>query len=257
MKTKFIMSDIHGNYLTMLALVDKVAKEAGVDRQFVIDNLVICGDLQDRGPRSKQIIQFCIDNNIDVAMGNHELMMCDSALAQAGYFAKNRGFDYDMWTVNGGDATMESYILEEDLDNGTVKRTVDMSTLYDHIKWMEKLPYYIEYTDIKNDDGRHLVCSHSQIHNVWKHRASEDKQLKDRFEQEIVWGRPHKVKDNKEIYNVFGHTPQKDGPRIRNNFSNVDTGCFYNGERGYYQLTCLQFPEMEVFSHENIDMEEV
>ena len=251
MKTRFIFTDIHGHFLTLMALIDKTAKEAGVTRQFVIDNMTICGDLEDRGPRSRQIIQFCIDNSIDVVMGNHELMMVDNALKQASYFTKNRGFDYDMWTVNGGDTTMESYLIGEE-----GSKTVDISTLYDHIKWMEKLPYYIEYKDLTTDDGRYLVCSHSQIHNVWKMRDSDDKQKKNDFEQQVVWGRPNKVKDCFEIFNVIGHTPQKDGPRVRVPFANIDTGCFYDGEKGYFQLTCLQFPEMNVFTQENIDKEE-
>lgn len=257
-KTRFILTDIHGNYLTMLALIDKVAQEGGYTKQFVLDNLTICGDLEDRGPRSKQIIQFCIDNNVDVAMGNHELMMLDEALRAFGNFTKTGNYGYDLWTINGGDATMDSYLSEEEEDSrGNVYRTFDITSLLAHLEWMKTLPYYIEYPDLKTADGRHLTCSHSNIHNVWKHRDSADKQKKNDFENQVVWGRPNKVKDCFEIFNVFGHTPQKDGPRLKSIFANIDTGCFYDGEKGYNQLTCLQFPEMTVFTQENIDRETV
>ena len=256
MKTRFIFTDIHGNYLTLMTLIAKVATETGLEPQFIIDNMTICGDLQDRGPRSRQIIQFCIDNNVDVVMGNHELMMVDEALRTFGNFTKSGNYGYDLWTVNGGDATMDSYLSEEEEDDqGNTTMTFDLTSLLAHIEWMKKLPYYIEYPELKTADDRYLVCSHSQIHNIWKHRDSDDKQKKNDFEQQVVWGRPNKVKDCFDIFNVFGHTPQKDGPRIKVPFANIDTGCFYNGKKGYFQLTCLQFPEMNIFSQENIDKE--
>ena len=255
MKTRFIFTDIHGNFLTFMALIGKVAYEAGVDKQFVVDNMTVCGDLQDRGELSKQVIQFCIDNDVDVAMGNHELMMLDGALRAFSYYTKNGWWGNDMWVQHGGRATMDSYldIVPEWPEHGASVESFDMTALLAHLKWMKKLPYYIEYPELKTADGRYLVCSHSNIHNVWKHRNSEDKEKKNSFEEQVVWARPTKVKDCFDIFNVFGHTPQQNGPRIRVPFANIDTGCFYKEEEGYFQLTCLQFPEMKVYSQENID----
>jgi len=243
-----ILTDIHGNFNTMMALLDKIPQEEK-DK-----GIVICGDLVDRGPRSRQIVQWCIDNNIQVVKGNHEVMMVDDAMKEASYYKKNYTFDYfgsgGAWVVNGGFETLESYI-DTDEDG---RKDINILALHEHIMWMDKLPLYIEFRNIKNEDGRYLVISHSNITNQWKDRDSQDKNRLKYFENAVLWGRPHKIKDVPEIFNVIGHTPQQNGPRIRKTYANIDTGCFYKGEPGYYRLTALQYPEMIVYEQENIDM---
>jgi len=289
-KTKFIFTDIHGNYLTLLALIDKIAAENSISKQDVIDNMVICGDLIDRGPRSNQIVQFCIENKIPATVGNHELMMVDAGYKVTSHFVKNKTFLNDIWLLHGGKETFLSYV--ETVENEG--ECFDIGRFKEHIEWMKTLPLYLEYKDLTND-SRHLVCSHSQIHNVWKHRHTDKEfrklqieieekyynmPLKDRlkwkktqeyrdlsaqlntlkvsaerFESDICWGRPSQVKDCGSIYNVHGHTPQQHGARVKKIYANIDTGCFYDRDRGYYMLTCLQFPEMKLTTHRNIDNE--
>lgn len=251
--TKFIFTDIHGNYLTLVALIDKVAKNSNITKQEVISNTVICGDLIDRGPMSKQIVDFCIENKIPVTMGNHEVMMIEEALSIFSHYIKNGTIKSSSWTASGGGETFKSYLSEQTDEDGNAIEALSLSSLLGHIDWMKKLPLYLEFEDIKNNEGRHLVCSHSQIHNVWRHRNSEEKMWQDRFKDAILWGRPHKIKDSRRIYNVHGHTPQKDGARVKTNYANIDTGCFYKREKGYAKLTCLQFPKMTVTEQENID----
>lgn len=295
-KSKFVFTDIHGNFDTFMALIDKVAAEGGYTRQYVIANMVVCGDLEDRGPKSAQIIQFCIENNIPVVMGNHEAMMLDHATQSASYYMKQGHFDGFCWT-EGALETMESYLYKEENGAGIEETKLNFKMLLDHLAWMRTLPLYIEFPDVFNEEGRYLVISHSQIHNVWNTRDSVERakeleseyirisngfDIKERaewkkteqhnelrkklskasdkavaFSKNILWARPYKIKDAGGIYNVHGHTPQQDGPRIRKIYSCVDTGCFYNGERGYDQLSCLQFPEMKVTIHKNIDREKI
>jgi len=291
--SKFIFTDIHGNYLTLRSLIKEVATKNNINEAKVINNMVICGDLQDRGPRSKQVIQFCIDNKIPVIMGNHELMMIDSGLAAMSRYIKDSVFGDDIWTLNGGDKTMESYISIEKDEDGNDFRALDHETFLQHIEWMKTLPLYLEYKDIRNKFDRYLVCSHSQIHNTWKSRNAPKiyRELKDefdrimdsmdikeraafkkldsfkhlksnintakiaanRFEEQVCWGRPSQIRDSGDIYNVHGHTPQANGPHIKSIYACIDTGCFYKRDAGYYRLTCLQFPEMGVTIQENID----
>lgn len=242
-----ILTDIHGNFDTMMALLDMIPEEEKAK------GIAICGDLIDRGPKSKQVVQWAIDNKAHVVRGNHEDMMLQTIMSDIGYMKKNNN-------IPQGNYTFETYCSyeifhEDDLDErGIPRREIQTDLLLDHALWMDKLPYYIEFPDIKNDEGRYLVISHSLINNVWKMRNTTNEAEMKRFNKEISWGRPHTVNDVPEIYNVFGHTIQDHGPRIRKIYSCIDTGCFYVQDKSNGRLTALQFPEMIIYEHENIDM---
>lgn len=233
-----ILTDIHGCYDSMIALLDKIPEEEKAK------GICICGDMIDRGPKSMQVVQHAIDNNFHVVTGNHEQMMVD--------WIKN-GMHYNdmLWLGNGGMAALDSY--KEVAEGEYLKGDLDLKLLVNHALYMDTLPLYIEFPNVKNDDGRYLVISHSNITNVWKYRDTQDEIMRKRFENEVTWGRPNKIKDVAEIYNVIGHTPQKDGPRLRQIYANVDTGCAYKNHPGYGKLTAIQFPEMIIYEQENID----
>ena len=250
-----ILTDIHGNFDTMMALLDLIPQEEK-DK-----GIVICGDLIDRGPKSMEIVQWCIDNKIQVVKGNHEEMMVDESQLVLNFRAKTglipKGNAGSLWTVNGGYEALQSYeSYDEDNkdDRGLPTRWFDYESFKEHVEYFRNLPYYLEFPEIQNEQGRYLVVSHSNIGNVWGFRNSSHKQEKDRFISEVSWGRPTKIKDVPEIYNVIGHTPQAHGPRIRKTYANIDTGCFWTKQGdGCGILTALQFPEMIVYEHENID----
>lgn len=210
----------------MKALLDKIPQEEK-DK-----GIVVCGDLIDRGPRSREVVQYMIDNNIPCVQGNHEAMMYNKI---------------EHWDYNGGIETLRSYgpFVYYKLTNPD-----DLAVFEAHQKWMKELPYYIEYPELKRDDGRYLVISHSSINSVWKHRNNKD--LKQQFENTVTWGRPSTINDIPEIYNVFGHTVQENGPKIKVPFANIDTGCCFR-EKGYGVLTALEFPSMRIYTQENID----
>jgi len=249
-----ILTDIHGNFDTMMALLGMIPQEEKNK------GIAICGDLIDRGPKSKQVIQYCIDNNVIVVRGNHEDMMVDESqrilnhILRTGHLP-NMGSQGSIWTLNGGQEALESYIevFENELDErGLPTRGFDFETFEEHVEWIKTLPYFIEFPDLKNDEGRYLVLSHTNIGPVWKLKDSTNPKEIQAFNGAISWGRPHKIPDVPEIYNVIGHTPQEFGARYRTTYANIDTGCFYT-RGGYGRLTALQFPEMIFYEHENID----
>lgn len=231
-----VIGDVHGNFDTLMALLDMIPQEEK-DK-----GIVLCGDLIDRGPKSMEVVQWCIDNNIPTVKGNHEEMMVDWEIT-------GRRYSNQLWLGNGGLETLDSY--KEKINHPYLKGEVQWDLFNKHCDYMDLLPYYLEFPDVKNEDGRYLVVSHSNLGNVWNLRNGNEREWQ-RFITETTWGRPHKIKDQPEIYNVVGHTPQEDGPRIRKIYSCVDTGCFYT-RGGYGRLTALQFPEMIIYEHENID----
>lgn len=224
--SKFILGDIHGSYATLMALIAKLPVTDYSD-------LVLCGDLIDRGPRSREVVEFVKSNNIDCVKGNHEDLMIKS---EEGEYIEHRPASY-VWGMNGGDQTRDSYKGFED-------------QYKEHLAWMKTLPLYLEYPEVKNSDGRILVVSHSNIGKVWDWSNERRTLMSDQFENTIMWDR-YGQEDVPEIYNVVGHSVQRE-PKIRSFYACIDTGAVFK-QNGYGKLTCLQFPEMFIFSQENCD----
>lgn len=215
-----IISDIHGCYKTFNALLAKLPK----------DKICIAGDLIDRGPDSCQVINRIIEEGFDCIQGNHEEFMYEPYM-------------YKSWMVNGGEETERSYSLKYD-------------DFLKHCDWLRELPLYKHYPDIKDHLDRSLLVTHSQAPDWWwKDRDQSMNPIdKAHWKGTILWNRDFiGTRTPTGIFNVFGHTPQKNGPRLKYDYACIDTGCVFK-EPGYGVLTALQFPEMQVFTQENIDL---
>ena len=140
----FVVGDIHGAY----SLLKKKLKE--IKFNFNSDLLIAVGDLIDRGPDSKKVVDLVKKYNYDCVMGNHELMCIEF-----------RGNPYNMtggysqstlnpFGSNGGVLTLDSY--------------GNLELLQKDIEYFKTLPYYKIY-DIKNKDDKKLIVSHSCILN--------------------------------------------------------------------------------------------
>lgn len=106
-----VIGDVHGCYNTLLALIAQLPKDS---------DLCFVGDLIDRGPDSKKVLDFVIEGKHQCVLGNHELMMLDAF--------KESHSPY-VWLNNGGWATICS------LQNAPV---------YPYLQWMETLPLTVE-----------------------------------------------------------------------------------------------------------------
>ena len=62
-----IIGDIHGCYFTLKELYEKIIEHT--------NEIYSVGDLIDRGNFSRQVIQFCINNDIKPVLGNHDDML--------------------------------------------------------------------------------------------------------------------------------------------------------------------------------------
>ena len=214
------------------------------------DRVCFAGDLIDRGPASRQVVQYVIDNGYGCVQGNHEQMMVDW---------KGKYSDM-MWLGNGGEITLDSYYENDSEEQSYLKGILNQEVFDEHKLWMSTLPTLIEYKDVLTPDGRHLVVSHSLCHNHVKNLYGNDEYRASQAEIEIKWGRSfHKVKDA-GFFNVIGHTPQKENPKINNIYANIDTGAFmgYGGWKvhkkgGLGYLTALHVPTMTIYQQECID----
>lgn len=211
-----VIGDVHGTYKTLKKLL----------KEFPSDPICLVGDLVDRGPSSVDVIQFVMDNydRIKCVKGNHEVMMLD-------FYRHEMGTEHygDVWLMNGGKKVYNAYKYK----HGTSK-------LETHLDFLSKLPYYLEFPEVKNDEGQHLLVSHSIATSLDLDRCVETGAL--------IWGRhfPEKDPSNGKWFNVFGHTPVPQ-PVLTDWFANIDTGCCFGGmypDLGH--LTALKFPELEL-----------
>lgn len=222
MSSRIVIGDVHGCLKTLQALMAQFPP--GVPVTFA-------GDLIDRGPNSAGVVQLVMDGNHHCVLGNHEVMFIN-------YLTSNdpkRDTESD-FARNGGLRTLWSY-------------EHDHKRILEHSLWMASLQIYLEYPDCKRDDGRHLVVSHSAVGPVWKLR--NDPTRAKLFVETILWERK-RYKDVAGIYNIFGHTPEPDEPRIKSFYANIDTGAAFHRDfsSSYGRLTALQFPEMKVYTQE-------
>lgn len=204
-----VIGDIHGCYNTFMALLEKLPKD---------EEIVLCGDMVDRGPKSKQVVEHVMNEpRISTVLGNHELFVI---------MARAEPMDSEIWRANGGRETSKSYGSHLPPD-----AVVD---------WMETLPLYIQ------KDG--IVVSHSAIGNVWG--TDESKSI---FEDTILWSRDLKAKPMPDgLMNVFGHTPMG-WPMIEDTAYCIDTGCVFTHHDSLGILTAYDTVKDTFVTQENID----
>lgn len=220
----YIIGDVHGCFKTLKALVNQLPKNS---------HICFVGDLINKGKNTADVLDFVIENNHDCVLGNHELFMIEDLPL---ILENEENIEKSSWILNyGGKETLDSYKSE--------------LKLKEHLVYLKSLPLYLEYKDILLEN-RYLVVSHSQVGNKWKFRDYPISSIEyKKFKNTVLNGR-YKNFDNKDIYNVFGHTPLSETD-INEFRANIDLGCVY-GETGY-GLCALEFPTLKIFIQENIE----
>jgi serine/threonine protein phosphatase 1 len=104
-----VIGDVHGDYEALMDLM-KILPQT--------EKVCFVGDLIDRGPKSKEVLQFIIENKFESVLGNHE----DMAL-----------YDRRLWYINGARETIDSF---GELDDFLAS---------EEYKWISSLPIMIEY----------------------------------------------------------------------------------------------------------------
>ncbi len=191
------IGDVHGCHRALLTLIGMVAVTQS-------DTLVFLGDLVDRGPNSKEVVEFVISLRdrceVIVLTGNHEEMM-KNAISGHGLF--------NGWLDAGGAATLESY-------GGSVENIPSP-----HIRFiMSGSPFYETSTELfihASLESDISMPNQNAEFLRWKHIGGSEK--------------PHV--SGKRV--ICGHTSQTDGvPLIFDGWVCIDT--FPHGGKW---LSCL------------------
>lgn len=205
------IGDIHGCAETLDVLLEALAPNGE-------DHLVFVGDYIDRGPNSKAVIDRLLElretHQCTFLRGNHEALML-------GYL--DRG-EYELWRVNGGIATLSSYLTEE--------RSIRIPRA--HIDFIRETQLYLETDEF------------FFVHAGLKPEESIAANLKQYDEDVFLWERSHlatlELAWEKTV--VCGHTPQPE-PTDTEQLINIDTGCVYHMHPSLGRLTAVRLPERE------------
>lgn len=244
----YVVGDVHGYYDCLTKLLNKLKN---------IENVYFVGDIIDRGPDSKKIIDLIKNNkNYYIVLGNHEDLMINigsTFLQNYKKMIKNQN-EYkkwyqkvgNNWIRNGGDKTLESYNLYNSNINKILINNGKIKEFQEDIEWMKKLPLYIELKN-KEINNKNIIISHSSCLNIWNNK----KDISEReFKDYILWNR-EEIIENPEIFNIFGHTPIYFGPKLENHYINIDSGV-YKKIFGFNRITAFCIETKECFFQDNI-----
>jgi serine/threonine protein phosphatase 1 len=219
---RFVIPDIHGCCRTFRRLVEE---GIGLARG---DELYLLGDMIDRGPDSKGVLDFIFELReqgftVKGVMGNHE-DMCLRA---------DEGLELmELWILNGGLATLRSFDAEF---------PGDIPLRY--LALLYSLPNYILLED--------FVIVHAALNF----------DLADPFAdaQAMLWQRecivdPARIGGRRL---VSGHTPvtrEQLAASLKGDRILIDNGCVFAGRAGLGSLTALDLDSLQVTYQVNIDM---
>ncbi|TWJ26491.1 serine/threonine protein phosphatase 1 [Geobacter argillaceus] len=191
------------------------------------DELYLLGDLIDRGPAVREVLEFLIglqEAGYAVAsiMGNHEDMCLEACRDRSRFY---------LWMLNGGHATLRSFGVED---------ACEIPERYH--RFFVALPTHI------------LLPDFALVH------AGMDCGQPDPFadRQTLLWSRscivdPARIGGRRV---VSGHTPrtrQEIEASVAENWIVLDNGCVYRGVAGFGNLAALSLDTLRLYFQENCD----
>ena len=213
-RTIFI-GDIHGCFDELMSLLEKIDYKAESDR------LISVGDLVHKGPKSSQVIDFFIENNLEVIMGNHDWHFFNAL--------SGKGESYFM---------AEEFVRESKFSKDEV------------LSWLSQLPFYIEDDDFIAVHGalnpaskKFYKTSPKDMMNgryFDRNKAKVLSKIKKDSKSIAPWYEEYPLEKLKDRFVIFGHWAQKDLVKYKN-FRGLDTGCCYGG-----RLSCLILPDDKI-----------
>ena len=132
--SKLIIGDVAGQFDALQELVEGH------------DDIILVGDLVDRGPKSKEVVEWAMQTKrVNAVYGNHEDMLID-------FYEDTYNYDPTIWLNNGGYATLVSYGLEVTesylRDTGILRRCTRELIPKEQIEFLKSLPNRIEFEDV-------------------------------------------------------------------------------------------------------------
>lgn len=216
--------------------------------------IVFGGDLVDRGPHSRKVVEFAMAHKIPTVMGNH----CDLLMA---FYRPSRSkcgcyYDDGVWLENGGKECLRNWptvdkekaksIAEYHRDKRLGGRVPE-----EVLDWMAALPPYLYPSERLDENGRSLLLSHTGyglaadlgtpdgwMTALWGRRATD----KFPFATDPKTG----LEIDDGVFRIYGHTTVKKVV-VQERECCIDTGAAYSS-RGFGVLSALLWPSKTVMT---------
>lgn len=226
----YAIGDVHGRIDLLMPLVDRVFQDAVAEmtEDGVPAELVFVGDVIDRGPDSRSVVEL-LATILDwpeiepiFLVGNHELMLLQFL---------NDPVNGRRWLRHGGYETLVSYGLNRIGDMGDpdqLHRIADdlRGEMGSHLSFVENLrPWHLNGNVLLTHAGADPLLPPSQ-----------------QPIEALVWGTPDFLKTRREdgLWVVHGHNVVET-PTVRHGRIPIDTGAYKTG-----RLTALKIKGEEV-----------
>ena len=241
MKT-FVIGDIHGSLRALKQVLIKSGAELHNDR------IIFLGDYVDGWSESAEVVDFLIllkktNPNVIFIKGNHDVW-CQDWL--------NFGHTPIMWTQQGGQATLDSYVRTEFLVDKSHKDFFNMledwyideeNRIYIHGGWAYKEADFPKSASYPVNAGVQAKECHWD-RTIFKDTAQMQFMREIRGQKDAFKSVEKALNQFKEVY--IGHTALKNGEVYNyHNLWNMDAGCGWHGK-----LACMNVDTKEVFYSE-------
>ena len=222
---KFVIGDVHGSNKALLQVLEK----SGFDKES--DLLISLGDIADGWDEVPECVDTLLSiKNLISIRGNHDVWCYD-------------WFEYGrtplIWTQQGGQATLDSYVrtgkMTEDSHKAFWKNQIDYhiddeNRLFIHGGWdyMEGFPRGAMLPVNAGSIAKECHWDRSLLEGA--RSAFGDKNRKGKFKA---------LEQFKEIY--IGHTAMNGEPKQFSNLWNMDTGAGWNGQLTIMDIDTKEF----------------
>lgn len=226
----YAIGDIHGCLEETLSLLQQIKTDNDY-RDDTKTHLVFLGDLVDRGPNSRGVIELLMDFPYDFArplfvMGNHEEMMVRGLMGEPDLLPK--------WLEYGGFACAESYGVSRSQllgqDTAAIEFILRSAIPRKHVEFLSGFLDYVQFGD--------FLFTHAGIRPGVK--------LADQTSRELRWIRDPflEYEGDHGLVVVHGHTITED-VEVKRNRIGIDTGAYNTGR---LSAICIENSEISFLS---------
>ena len=237
MPNRWVIPDIHGYIKTLQKLVESSVMPCSGDELYFL------GDYIDRGPGSREVIDYVLSlqegpARLFLLRGNHDQTLLKAREAahikSSSWWPRKRPDPMKAWLAMGGAATLKSFGAEK------VDQIPDL-----YIEWLTNLGWYRIVDD--------FVLVHAGL-NFDRNDPYEDREA-------MLWLRDYDI-DRARIGGrriIHGHVPVNlemiqlsvTNPSIP--FIDLDNGPYITGRPGFGNLCALELNTMKLVIQDNID----
>lgn len=215
----YVIGDVHGEYKLFMKLLEQYKPET--------EQLVLIGDLLDKGPNSKSVLLELFERSKDkynppvVLRGNHEELFID--------FLAYPEAKHTAYVREGGGFTLASLLGEQQTMSNTPAQiaTLINQQYAEEIQFLKDCPVYYRRNN--------LLFVHAGVNMQYKDfRQSTDQDftwIRDIFNNSTrkLTQKNHETSVEESLKIIHGHTPTQEAPTFNNNRINIDGGATMGG----------------------------